>query len=194
MTPEDLAAIKEWEAQATPGPWEQGVDYAEAPVNPGEGEWATWRDRDRMEPDLIWQVKHLPVGQCDLCQDGPPLREETRDTPVMLYRRWDAGQGQDVVGESSRRVTFHVHRVARRRATPLAPITSSTCQRVVLDVTTDAPHATDAGETRLVLSEADAQFIARAREAVPRLITEIERLQEQVQHLEAALARNATPL
>jgi hypothetical protein len=187
MTPEDLIAIKEWEAHATAGPWEQGVDYAEAPVNPGEGEWASWRDRDRVEPDLIWQVKHLPVGSCELCQDGPPLREETRATPVLLYRRWDTGQDQDIVGESTRRVTFHLHRVARRRDTPLAPISSSACHRVVVDV------AVHGGESRLILSEADARFITQARDAVPRLIAEVERLQAQVQHLEEALNRAATP-
>ncbi|MBI3970384.1 MAG: hypothetical protein HY332_03765 [Chloroflexi bacterium] len=188
MTPEELAAIKAWEARATPGPWEQGVDYAEAPANPGEGEWATWRDRDRVEPDLIWQLKHLPIGQCELCEDGPPIREERRDTKVSLYRRWDTGQGHDYVAETTRLVTFHLHRVARRRDTPLAPISSTTARQVVLDVVTVA------GATRLVLSEADALFITRARDAVPQLVAEVERLQEQVQRLEAiACAAPATP-
>ena len=90
------------EARATSGPWERGVAYVEAPVNPGEGEWAGWRDRAQVEPDLIWQVRHLPVGQCRLCAESAVLREDVRERRVSLYRRLDTGDGKPILGPGKR--------------------------------------------------------------------------------------------
>ena len=83
------------------------------------------------------------------------------------------------MGDSTRRVTYHVHRVPRARDSVLEPISSATAQQVVLDLTIEA------GEPRLVLSEEDACFITRARDAVPQLVAEVERLQEQARQRHA---------
>lgn len=172
MTPQELAEIREWSSRATPGPWEPGVAFVEAPVNPGEGGWGDWRsNRDRLEPDLILAVRHLPIGQCYLCEDGPPLNITERDTPVRIYRRWESGHGSDQVGEGTRRVTFHLHRSGRNADHLLSPISSVTARRAVVDASMQE------GEPRLVLLEDDAIFISRAREAVPALVAEVERLQ-----------------
>jgi hypothetical protein len=178
LTPDELAAIREWADRATPGPWEPGVAFSEAPVNPGEGGWGDWRvDRDRLEPDLILSVQHLPVGQCYLCEDGPPVDQTERGVRVRIYRRWDSGYGADLVGEGERTVTYHLHRVARDPDHPLSPMSSGTARCAVLDARIED------GTARLVLSVADAAFISRARDAVPALLAEVERLRAEVRML-----------
>ena len=62
-------------------------------------------------------------------------------------------------------------RLHRRPAPWCAGWPSTSAHTVVLGVLTEAGHA------RLVLTEADAVFVSRAREAVPRLVAEVERLQ-----------------
>jgi hypothetical protein len=170
MTAQELADIRAWEAAATAGPWQQGVAFVEAPANPGNAQWAAWDGGDHLEPDLRWQIGHLPEGACRLCEDGPPLQAETREVPVHLYRTLQRGDGKEYAGESTRPVTWHLHRVVRDRDAPLEPISSDTARRVVLGVVTEA------GTTRLVLAEADAVFVVRAREAIPRLLEEVGRL------------------
>jgi hypothetical protein len=170
MTAQELADIRAWEAAATAGPWEQGVAFVEAPVNPGNAQWAAWDGGHHLEPDLRWQIGHLPEGSCRLCEDGPSLQSETREVPVHLYRTLQRGKGKEYAGQSTIPVLVHLHRVARDRDVPLEPISSATARRLVLGIVTEA------GNTRLVLAEADAVFVVRAREAVPRLLEEVERL------------------
>ena len=170
MTARELADIRAWEGAATAGPWEQGVAFEEAPANPGPAQWAAWGDGDHLEPDLLWQVGYLTAGHCRLCQDGPPLQVEERDVPVRLYRTLQRGAGKEFAGESHRRITVHLHRIGRDQDVPLEPISSITARQTVLGTVTED------GVMRLVLSRADAVFVARAREAVPRLLAEVERL------------------
>lgn len=158
----EVEGIEQFLEQVTPGPWEEGVDYRDCGVNDGS--------------DPSWQPPpEIPLGKCIACAHGDPLiREYTDGTGVTRHiHRWDRrldkrkqwedlppGQQEGMTQEKFDK--FEGEFIDGIYA-PWHWITSAATQNTVV-----GGYSQEEGG--IATSRADAEFIARSREWVPRLL------------------------
>lgn len=169
MSIAEVLAVEEFLKQVTPGPWEEGVDYRNCGVNDGS--------------DPTWQVPpEIQEGQCTACVDGQPLISEyinaeghTRHIHKDDHRldkpaRWEDLSLEDQQWfETPEKFNAFEESCLSGDGACWHWITSAETRKVVVG---SFSHTNGGVATH----QTDAEFIARSREWVPRLLKTVKLL------------------
>lgn len=169
LTVIEIREIEAFLEGVTPGPWEEGVDYRDCGVNDGS--------------DPHWEPPPcIPPGKCVACTHDDPLIEEYKDERghTRHVHRWDQRLSkrkhwedltpeQQEECESREEFERHEEEFVDGRYACWHNVTSAATRQTII-----GHYACEQGG--VATNRTDAEFIARCREWMPRLLHTVEML------------------